>query len=164
MKPSRFLLIPFALFAASLIAQEPGTRVPSVTFAPIGKVQVKPGSSATVQLDFRVGEDFHINSNQPKSELLIPTQLKLSATAPVSVASLKYPAGDEVSFPFAPGEKLSVYSGDFSVAAVVKAPANAHPGEYSVSGELRFQACDRSACYPPRAVPVKFTVSVVGKQ
>ena len=67
------------MLAAGLFAQEPGTRVPSVTFAPVGKVQVKPGGAATVQMDFRVGSDFHVNSNQPKSELLIPTQLKLSA-------------------------------------------------------------------------------------
>jgi len=141
-------------------AQEPGSRVPSVAFAPVGKVLLKPGSSANVQLDFRVGSEFHINSNQPKSELLIPTVLKLSAVAPVSVAGLKYPAGQDVAFPFAPGEKLSVYSGDFSITAVIKVPAKAAAGEFPVSGELRFQACDRSACYPPRSIPVNFVVTV----
>jgi Thiol:disulfide interchange protein DsbD, N-terminal len=163
MKTNRFVPILAVLFAASLIAQQPGTRVPSVTFAPVGKVQVKSGSSVAVQMDFRVGTDFHINSNQPKSELLIPTQLKLSAGPPVSIASLKYPQGDDVSFPFAPGEKLSVYSGDFSITTMVKAAASARPGDYTVNGELRFQACDRSACYPPRSIPVKFVVTVVAK-
>ena len=163
MKTSRLVPILALLLAASLIAQEPGTRVPSVTFAPVGTVQVRPGSSAAVQMDFRVGGDFHINSSQPKSELLIPTQLKLSAEPPISVVSLKYPAGDDVSFPFAPGEKLSVYSGDFSIIIMVRAGSSARLGEYPVTGELRFQACDRSACYPPRAIPVKFVVTVVGK-
>jgi hypothetical protein len=141
-------------------AQEPGRRVPSVTLAPVGKVLLKPGGSATVQLDFRVGSEFHINSNQPKSELLIPTVLKLSAGAPLSVSGLKYPAGQEVEFPFAAGEKLSVYSGDFSITAVIKAPAKSTNGEFPVTGELRFQACDRSACYPPRSIPVNFNVTV----
>lgn len=163
MKPVRALAILAVLLAATLLAQEPGTRVPSVTFAPVGKVQVKPGNAANVQLDFRVGSEFHINSNKPKSELLIPTQLKLSGVSPNLVVSLKYPAGEDVSFPFAPGEKLSVYSGDFSVTAAVKAAADAHSGDYPVTGELHFQACDRSACYPPRFIPVKFVVSVVGK-
>ena len=163
MKSARALAILVVLLAATLLAQEPGTRVPSVTFAPVGKVQVKPGSAANVQLDFRVGSEFHINSNRPKSELLIPTQLKLSGVGPSLVVSLKYPVGEDVSFPFAPDEKLSVYSGDFSVTAALKAAADAHPGDYPIIGELRFQACDRSACYPPRAIPVKFVVSVVGK-
>jgi len=95
--------------------------------------------------------------------LLIPTQLKLTAVQPVSVPTLKYPAGEDVSFPFAPDEKLSVYSGDFSISAVVKVPPNAKAGDYPVTGELHFQACDRSACYPPRTTPVKLTVSVASK-
>jgi Thiol:disulfide interchange protein DsbD, N-terminal len=156
-------LILAPLLAVCGFSQEPGTKVPTVTMAPVGKVQVKAGNSTTVQLDFRVGSEFHINSNKPHSESLIPTVLKLNAAEPVGIATLKYPAGQDVSFPFAPGEKLSVYSGDFSITAVVKASAKATNGEYPVSGELRFQACDRSACYPPRAIPVKFEVLVVGK-
>ncbi len=163
MKRISTLVLLAVVLATCISAQEPGTRVPSVKFAPVGKVQVKPGGSATVQMDFRVGTDFHVNSNQPHSELLIPTQLKLTAAQPVSVPALKYPAGEDVSFPFAPDEKLSVYSGDFSISAVVKVPQNTKAGEYPVTGELRFQACDRSACYPPRSIPVSFTVSVVGK-
>ena len=157
------VLILASLLAVCVFSQEPGNQVPSVTMAPVGTVQVRAGNSATVQLDFRVGSEFHINSNKPKSELLIPTVLKLSSAEPVSISTVKYPVGQDVSFPFAPGEKLSVYSGDFSITAVVKAPAKAANGEYPVSGELRFQACDRSACYPPRAIPVKFEVSIIAR-
>ena len=163
MKRYLLILTAIVLGAGWMLAQEPGSRIPSVTLAPVGKVTVKPGGSVTVQLDFRVGTEFHINSNQPKSELLIPTALKLMANPPVSVAGLKYPAGQEVSFPFAPGEKLSVYSGDFTISAVLKVPATAAAGEFPVSGELRFQACDRSACYPPRAIPVRFDVTVAAR-
>ena len=160
MKRLAVVLAMMVLSTGWIHAQEPGSRVPSVTLAPVGKVLLKPGGSANVQLDFRVGSEFHINSNQPKSELLIPTVLKLSAGVPLSVAGVKYPAGQEVAFPFAPGEKLSVYSGDFSITTVIKAPAKATAGEFPVSGELRFQACDRSACYPPRSIPVNFVATV----
>ena len=163
MKPAISIALFACVAAGALLGQEPGSRVPSVTFAPVGKVQVKPGGSATVQLDFRVGSEFHVNSNRPKSELLIPTVLKLDAAMPVTVANLNYPPGEDVAFPFAPTEKLSVYSGDFSITAVMKASAKAAVGEYPVSGELRFQACDRSACYPPRTIAVSFRVSVVGR-
>lgn len=163
MNRARAVLILAWFLAGHALAQEPGTRVPSVTLAPVGRVQVRPGGSATVQLDFRVGSEFHINSNKPKSELLIPTVLKLAASAPLAVASEKYPAGEDLSFPFAPGEKLSVYSGDFSITVVIKAAARAASGEFPVGGELRFQACDRSACYPPRSIPVQFAVAVVGR-
>lgn len=155
------------LFAFVLVglafSQEPGERIPSVTMAPVGKAQVKAGSTANVELDFRINNEFHVNSNHPRSELLIPTALKLTAGQPISVVALKYPPGQDMSFPFAPEEKLSVYSGDFAITAVLKAPSNAAIGDYPVTGELRFQACDRSACYSPRSIPVKFKVVVVSR-
>jgi len=134
-----------------------------VTVAPVSKVQVKAGNPASVEIDFRIGSEFHINSNKPRSELLIPTVLTLKAAEPVSLVAVKYPAGQDVTFPFAPNEELSVYSGDFTITATVRASAKAVPGDYPVTGAIRFQACDRSACYPPRSTPVKFTVTVVGR-
>ena len=156
------LLLAFVLVGLGF-SQEAGPKVPSVTMAPVGKVQVRAGNTANVELDFRIGSEFHVNSNKPHSELLIPTTLKLNAGEPVTVAALKYPAGQDMSFPFAPDEKLSVYSGDFAITAVLKVPGNAANGSYPVTGELRFLACDRSACYPPRSIPVKFEVIVVSR-
>ncbi|MGC2109241.1 MAG: protein-disulfide reductase DsbD domain-containing protein [Candidatus Korobacteraceae bacterium] len=151
------------LLAGFALAQSPGDNVPSVVIAPIGNVQVRAGASKDLSLDFRIGSEFHINSHTPKSELLIPTVLKLTAPAPVTVADVKYPAGQDMNFPFSPDEKLSVYSGDFSIDTVLKVPANAAVGTYPVKGELRFQACDHSACYPPKTIPVQFQVTVVKK-
>src|SRR5215472_7131504 len=149
--------------AAGAVAQASGDKQPYVTMAPIGTVQLRAGASVNVALDFRIGSEFHINSHHPKADYLIPTVLKLNAPEQFTVADLKYPAGEEMAFPFSPDEKLSVYSGDFSINAVLKAPANAAVGSYPVKGELRFQACDHSACYPPRSIPLQFQVMVVKK-
>jgi Disulphide bond corrector protein DsbC len=145
------------------LAQSPGDKQPSVLMAPVGNVQLQAGGSSNLELDFRIGADFHINSNKPKADYLIPTVLKLNPSEPVALTEVKYPAGEEMSFAFSPNEKLSVYSGDFAINTVWTTPANAAPGTYPVKGELRFQACDRSACYPPRSIPVQFQVTVVKK-
>jgi len=142
-------------------AQAPGEKQPSVIMAPVGNVQLRPGGSANLELAFRIDTDFHINSNKPKAEYLIPTVLKLNPSEPITIADVKYPSGEEMSFAFSPNEKLSVYSGDFSISTVLKAAAGTAAGTYPVKGELRFQACDRSACYPPRSIPVQFQVTVV---
>jgi len=157
-----FRLIVFLLTSFAL-AQTPGEKQPSVIMAPVGKVQLRAGGSANLALDFRIGPDFHINSNKPRADYLIPTVLKLDPSEPVTIADVKYPAGEDMSFAFSPNERLSVYSGDFSINTMLKAPANAAAGTYPVKGELRFQACDRSACYPPRSIPVQFQVIVVMK-
>jgi hypothetical protein len=55
------------------------------------------------------------------------------------------------SFSFDPTEKLDVYAGDFTM----KLPVVAAAGEHTVSGVLRYQACDNAACYPPKTLPVQ---------
>jgi hypothetical protein len=29
-----------------------------------------------------------------------------------------------------------------------------------IHGQLKYQACDKAACYPPKTVPVKFEIKV----
>lgn len=149
------------VLAALAVAQ--GDKQPTVIMAPVGNVPVRAGGSTDLELDFRIDSDFHINSNKPKADYLIPTVLKLSPPEQVLLADVKYPPGQEMSFAFSPNEKLSVYSGDFAINTVLKSPAGAAAGTYPVKGELRFQACDHSACYPPRSIPVQFKVTIVRK-
>ena len=142
-------------------AQGPGDKLPSVILAPIGGVELRAGSTASLEMAFRISDGFHINSNKPHSDFLIPTELKLNPPPQVAVTDIKYPAGKDETFRFSPGEKLSVYSGDFSIDTMLKAPANAAPGNYAVKGELTYQACDKAACYPPKTMPMQFQVTVV---
>ncbi len=149
------------LLATSLPAQAPGTVQPSVMMARVQPIQLNAGESRRVELDFRVSSPFHINSNKPHSNLLIPTTLKLVAPKPMEIASIEYPAGDDQTFPFSPNEKLSVYSGDFTLWVVVKAPPFLKGGgNFPVGGELYYQACDKNACYPPKKLAVDFNVTV----
>jgi Disulphide bond corrector protein DsbC len=159
----RWLLGWIVVVAIASLAQSPGDRQPTVILAPVGALQLRAGGTANLELDFRIGSDFHINSNKPKAEYLIPTILTLNPPQAVSLTEVKYPAGEEMSFAFSPNEKLSVYSGDFAINTVWRASNNAASGTYPVNGELRFQACDRSACYPPRSIPVQFQITVVKK-
>ena len=64
------------LLATSLAAQESFTRkVPSVTMYPAEVTSVTRGRANGVDLRFRVEPGFHINSNKPAAEYLIPTSL-----------------------------------------------------------------------------------------
>jgi hypothetical protein len=163
---SRSVLVSLVLLATLLvgaaIAQDdiPGRKTPSVTMSPVPTMSVTRGKSATVELSFRVGSGFHINSNTPKSEFLIPTSLRLNAPTDI-VIGVKYPAGEDRSFPFAPDEKLNVYTGDFTLAVSVRPLASVLPSKYVLRGTLKYQACDNAACYPPKQLPVEFEVKVV---
>ncbi len=149
-----------AVVGMAAAQDSPGKKVPSVSMAPVPVTTILRGKPGTVELHFRIGSGFHINSNTPKSEFLIPTTLKLTPPTDIIVGRITYPAGEEASFPFAPDEKLSVYSGDFTLALLIRPLAHVLPGKYALHGQLKYQACDNAACYPPKTLPVDFEVKV----
>jgi hypothetical protein len=155
-------LLVFGLFCASLTyAQNAGKKVPAVTYAPIDPVTVTRGQGGPVTLNFRVPPGYHINSNTPKSEFLIPTALKLDAPTDIAITKVTYPAGKEITFPFSPDEPLNVYTGDFAVSMTVRPLHTVQAGKYAIHGDLKYQACDNAACYPPKHLPVDFEVKVL---
>jgi len=136
-------------------------KAPSVTLAPVGLVTATRTQQTKVDLNFRVARGFHINSNTPKSEFLIPTALKLDVPTDIALGRIAYPAGQDVSFPFSPDEALSVYTGDFTITLTVHPLQSVVPGKYVMHGALRYQACDNAQCFPPKNLPVSFDVKVV---
>src|SRR5580704_6777079 len=158
-----FAILLAVLLGSTALAQS-GKTAPVVT--PLGDAPSVPttaprAAQTMVNLDFRVPHGYHINSNTPKSEFLIPTALKMDLPTDIILGKIEYPAGDDKSFPFSPDEKLSVYSGDFTIAVAVHPLHSVVPGKYNMHGVLRYQACDNAACYPPKTLPVSFEVKVV---
>ncbi len=157
------ILLASALFLFSAWAwpqDDLGPQGPAVKMAPAPVVSVAQGKAATVPLSFRVASGYHINSNKPKSEFLIPTVLKVDATTDIVIGKTTYPEGQDMSFAFAPDEKLNVYTGDFIVDVLVRPLRSVQVGKYIVRGTLKYQACDNVACYPPRQLPVSFDVKI----
>lgn len=155
-------LVVLALAVCAIAADEPRPAHVYVNFEGASSASVIPGKPADVDLKFRVKDGFHVNSNKPNSELLIPTTLKLSPPSDLSAAAITFPPGKDISFPFDPSEKLNVYSDAFTVKARLLAAQTALTGNFTVHGELRYQACSDNACYPPKTVPFQFDVHVVG--
>ena len=121
------------------------------------QVTVAAGKVSDVTLHFRVAAGYHINSHTPREEFLIPTTFSIPDGTGVRLDKAIYPAGTDFTLPLDPSDKLSVYNNEFTIQARIVAEA----GNHLVEGKLRFQACDKSACLPPRTIPVAF--NVVGK-
>ena len=153
------LILLLALLAGTALAQS--VKAPSVSFAPVPLVTTPRAAQTMVDLNFRVAKGFHINSNLPKSEFLIPTNLRMDLPTDIILGKIEYPAGKDLSFPFSPDEKLNVYSGDFTIAVAVHPLHAVVPGKYVMHGLLRYQACDNAQCFPPKTLPVNFEVKVV---
>lgn len=152
----RLLALVCALSSLALPAQELegfSTPVKAKEFVVYAAEEqtVPAGKKSAVDLQFHVVEGFHVNSHQPKSELLIRTDLKLDSAAGVTTGDVRYPAGR----PYQLGDDtLDVYTGAFAVTV----PLVATTGTHTIHGELRYQACDKAACYPVRKLPVEIVV------
>jgi hypothetical protein len=170
------LLVSIGLVAGTALAQSVQSRsadagnpvvtgvpgkAPSVTMAAVPLITAQRTQQTMVELNFRVPSGYHVNSNTPKSEFLIPTTVRIEVPTDIILGKTQYPAGTDMTFPFSPDEKLSVYSGDFTIAVGVHPLRAVVPGKYAMHGVLRYQACDNSACYPPKTLPISFEVKVV---
>jgi hypothetical protein len=151
----------FACAALVSTALAQSVKAPSVSIAPVGLVTAPRTTQTMVNLNFRVASGFHINSNTPKSEFLIPTALKMDVPTDIILGKIDYPDGKDMSFPFSPDDALNVYSGDFTIAVAVHPLHAVVPGKYVMHGYLRYQACDNAQCFPPKTLPVSFEVRVV---
>ena len=158
-------LFGFAALAllTALMAQD--TLTPAkreyVRFEPRAKISVRPGQPAPITFTFHIQPGYHINSHQPSMPELIPTQLHFSfPSSDIAIGKVQYPAGTLMNFPFDPSTKLSVYSGDVVIKALVAPTAKAALGSFTVHGELAYQACDNNSCYPPKKLPIEFAVDI----
>ncbi len=116
-----------AAFAQKLPWQdtpEAGGKTPAtVRFEGPEQAEVAARKSQVVELRFRIQDGYHINSHTPHEKNLIPTQLMVVDGDGVNVAAVDFPPGADTSFPFAPNEKLSVYTGMVTLRAHVTVDA-----------------------------------------
>ena len=154
-----FLLVVFQpLFARQ--DRKPSEREVFVEFEPLKPVTVSAAHPVTVRFKFHIAGGYSVGSEQPSTPDLAPVSLGFSPPQDVIVARVRYPAGQSLSFPFVKAGNLSVYSGDLVIQAEIIAQRKAVPGNYTIHGEFRFQACDGRTIYPPQKLAVKFDLKV----
>ena len=156
-------LVAVLLLASACVAQsslEKFNKTNFVTMQPAGEVRISAKKPATATIRFRVNPGYHVNSNQPMSDLLIPTEVIFEKHAAVTVGKAAYPAGEELALSFSPKQKLSVYQGDVAVTVPVSAAKPLKRGTHKLKGSLSYQACNDNACVPPKKAPFEVTVVV----
>lgn len=122
--------------------------------------RVVRGKPFVVRLHVMVENGYHINSNRPRDKFLIPTQVILKNTPDFTFLPAKFPPALDRKMEFSE-EKLLVFEGEVQFEVPARSNGEASPGHKTISGSLRYQACDESTCYPPRTIPFDVPVEVV---
>jgi len=128
---------------------------------------VVPGSRLTLIVDVELPPGVHVYS--PGVKGYKPVQLVLHQSGGIEPAQAIYPSS-KILYLQAIKEQVPVFEGKFRIAQDVTMPASkAGAGiravlgstkTFSIAGDLQYQACDATICYPPASVPVKWEVKV----
>jgi len=130
-----------------------------LTVGELPKVAGKRSASVQVKIPVSVQAGFHVNSNTPSDEYLIPLKVTWKSTGALEGGQIAYPKPSLEKYEFAE-KPLSVFTGDFSVVANFKVAANAPAGPGVAVGQLRYQACNDRACFPPRTIEISLPYQV----
>jgi hypothetical protein len=149
------LLAVSSLCLASLWAQSSG----HLSVGEPQKITGKRGAAVETKIPVTVETGYHVNSNTPTEEYLIPLKLTWTAAGALEPGKVVYPKPSVEKYSFAP-QGLSVFTGKFDLVADFKVAANAPAGPGIAEGTLRYQACNSSTCFPPKSIPVKVSYLV----
>jgi len=128
---------------------------------------VVPGSRLTLIVHVELPRGVHVYS--PGVKGYKPIQLVLHASGGIELAPAIYPSS-KILYLQAIKEQVPVFEGKFQIAQDVTMPVSkvgvgvramlGAAKTVSISGELQYQSCDATICYPPTSVPVKWELGV----
>ena len=159
MKTSLYSILLFILVFTTISYPQFGIKnnlVKIETFKSFDKIY--PGSEIKLAVKVKIDSTWHINSNKPYDEYLIPTKLEIQ-NKDFNIEKTLYPEAHDLKLAFS-DNPLSVWQNDILIASLVKANKNLMPGKYPVIITLNYQACNNATCLPPTSVKDTIQIEV----
>jgi hypothetical protein len=124
-----------------------------------------PGTHITLATAVRLPPDGHVYA--PGTQGYKPIKLVLDPIPEIELKSAVYPASQTL-YLAAIKERVPVFEGSFRITQDVKISSSSEfwgslgkDGRVlTITGKLEYQACDKTMCYLPASVPVKWQVQV----
>ena len=125
--------------------------------------KVYSGSEFKLALKVNIDEEWHINSNKPYEDYLIPTELTIEKSEIFTLSSVAYPKAHDFKFSFSESP-LSVWEGEIIIGAIVNVGEEVQPGIYSLIITVDYQACNDMSCLAPTSVSDTVEIIVADRQ
>ena len=127
-----------------------------------------PGSRVTLGAEIELPPGVHVYS--PGVKGYKPIQLELQPRSGIELSQVTYP-NSKILYLEAIQERVPVFEGKFRITQdvivtssktgdVVRSLVSAQK-TISITGELKYQACDETICYPPTSVPVSWQLQIL---
>lgn len=160
MIPPRFraaVLVTAALVVAPVwcLAEGPVRATSSST-----RSTLRPGDTTEVVVSVAVDPGWHINSDEPGLEFLIPTRLEFDLPPGIAVREVAYPTPVARRLKFAGDRELEVFEGTFTIRATLAYESSSADSRGLVV-RLRYQACNDTICKRPAVLDLPLEVRFV---
>lgn len=125
-----------------------------------------PGSRITLIAELSLGPDLHVYAPGVTGGYK-PVELKLEPAADVKAHPAVFPR-PKVLFLQAINETVPVFEGRFRIAQDITLSADksfvtslGQGKDLAINGELKYQTCNDTTCFPPASVPVSWKIHVL---
>jgi thiol:disulfide interchange protein DsbD len=118
------------------------------------------GTELKVALLANINPEWHINSDKPNDEYLIPTKLNLISKNDLVLEKVIYPKSHDTDLAFS-DKPVSVFEGESKFFGLIQIPKELTAGNYEFEIIFEYQACNNQTCLPPKRVKVPFMFEVV---
>jgi AhpC/TSA family/Disulphide bond corrector protein DsbC len=129
--------------------------------------EVVPGSRVSLVAEVQLPPGTHVYA--PEVHGYRPIELALHEASGIELAPVTYPASRNLYLQ-AIQEHVPVFEGTFRIIQDVTISSSRNSDvvrsltaagtTLTIRGELRYQACDKTVCYPPTSVPVMWSLKV----
>lgn len=124
-----------------------------------------PGTRITLSAEVRLPPEVHVYA--PGTQGYKPIKLLLDPLPEMELKPAIYPASKTLYLP-AINERVPVFEGTFRISQDVRVSSSSEfwgslgkDGKaFTIAGKLEYQACDKTKCYFPTSVPVKWQLQV----
>jgi len=124
--------------------------------------KVYPGTEFKLAVEVHVAEGWHINSDKPYDEYLIPTSLTIVENPNFKLKKVVYPKPHDLKLSFSESP-LSVWEGTVYKGALIEVDSSLTPGTYPLVVDLEYQACNNISCQAPTSVTDTIKIEVAEK-
>ncbi|MCZ6812089.1 MAG: thioredoxin family protein, partial [Planctomycetota bacterium] len=119
-----------------------------------------PGTTIHAALKVNIHGNFHVQSNKPLDEFLIPTVLTVSPPKGFTVRTIVYPEPVMIKVPGL-DEPQPGFEQEFVIGVALEVGRDVEPGVYPINISLRYQACDDRICLAPTTRELASVLQVV---
>lgn len=124
--------------------------------------KIHPEGEIKLAFKISIKDGWHINSEKPKEDYLIPTEITIDSDIMVQQSKIFYPKAKEIKFDFS-DIPLSVFEGDIYIGTIVKIPRNTQQGDYKLYINFTYQGCNNATCMAPSSIKDTIYFSAVDK-